>query len=60
MSRVAHRRRERDLARGLPHCADAIVIADAFGKKTQATPTPVIDACKRRLRAYDAAVGGKE
>lgn len=40
--------------------ADAIVIADVFGKKTQATPTSVIDACKRRLRAYDAAVGGKE
>jgi hypothetical protein len=31
-----------------------------FGKKTQATPTSVIDACKRRLRAYDAAVGGRE
>jgi phage-related protein len=40
--------------------SDAVVIADVFGKKTRATPTTVIDACKRRLRAYDAAVGGKE
>jgi phage-related protein len=37
--------------------ADAIVIADVFKKKTQATPKGVIDACKRRLRAYDAIVG---
>lgn len=33
---------------------DAIVIADAFEKKTQKTPKRVIDACKRRLRDYDA------
>ncbi len=40
--------------------ADAIVIADVFKKKTQATPKPAIDACKRRLREYDAIVGEKE
>ena len=39
---------------------DAIVIAEVFSKKTQATPKPVIDACKRRLREYDATGGGKE
>ncbi|MDA3935728.1 MAG: type II toxin-antitoxin system RelE/ParE family toxin [Actinomycetota bacterium] len=39
---------------------DAIVIADVFKKKTQATPKTVIDACKRRLREYDAIVGDKE
>lgn len=39
---------------------DAIIIADVFGKKTQATPPPVIAACKRRLREYDAIAGSKE
>jgi len=33
---------------------DAVVIADVFEKKTQKTPKQVIDACKRRLRDYDA------
>jgi len=37
---------------------DAIVIADVFSKKTSATPKTVIEACKRRLKAYDEAVGG--
>jgi len=32
---------------------DAIVIAEVFHKKTRATPTAVIDVCKRRLRQYD-------
>ncbi|MFA5786132.1 MAG: type II toxin-antitoxin system RelE/ParE family toxin [Actinomycetota bacterium] len=40
--------------------ADAIIIADVFKKKTQATPRSVIDACKRRLREYDAIAGEKE
>jgi len=40
--------------------ADAIVIAEVFAKKTQAAPKSVIDACKRRLREYDAIVGEKE
>ena len=34
--------------------SDAIVIADIFEKKTQKTPKSVIEACKRRLRDYDA------
>ena len=33
---------------------DAIVIAEVFSKKTPATPRFVLDACRRRLRAYDA------
>ena len=40
--------------------ADAIVVAEVFAKKTQATPKSVIEACKRRLRAYDAIAGEKE
>jgi len=32
---------------------DAIIIGDVFAKKTQKTPTAVIDACKRRFRLYD-------
>jgi phage-related protein len=40
--------------------ADAIVVAEVFSKKTQATPKSVVESCKRRLRAYDAAAGEKE
>jgi phage-related protein len=32
---------------------DAIIIGEVFAKKTQKTPTAVIDACKRRFRLYD-------
>lgn len=32
--------------------ADAIVVLDVFKKKSQATPTKVLDVCKRRLRVY--------
>lgn len=39
---------------------DAIVIADVFKKKTRATPKTVIDACKHRIREYDAVVNSKE
>ncbi len=39
---------------------DAIVVAEVFAKKTRATPKSVIDACRRRLRAYDEVVGEKE
>lgn len=35
--------------------SDAVVIAEVFSKKTAATPQPVIEACQRRLRAYDQA-----
>ncbi len=40
--------------------ADAIVVAEVFAKKAQATPKLVIDACRRRLSAYDAIAGEKE
>lgn len=33
--------------------ADAIVIAEVFHKKTQATPHAIMETCKRRLRRYD-------
>jgi phage-related protein len=39
---------------------DAIVIAEVFKKKTQATPKDVIEVCQRRLRRYDDIVGGRE
>jgi len=35
---------------------DAVVIAAVFSKKTAATPKAVLDACRRRLRAYDAVI----
>ncbi|ALO44955.1 type II toxin-antitoxin system RelE/ParE family toxin [Pseudohongiella spirulinae] len=34
---------------------DAIVIADVFVKKTEATPKKAIDVCKSRFRMYDDA-----
>ena len=34
---------------------DAIVIADVFMKKTEATPKKMIDVCKSRFRMYDDA-----
>ena len=34
--------------------SDAIVLLDVFSKKTAQTPRRVIDACRRRLSAYDA------
>lgn len=36
--------------------SDAIVIAEVFQKKTQATPRAVLETCQRRLRRYDEAV----
>jgi len=38
--------------------ADAVVVADVFSKKTQATPKGVIDNCKARLARYDRAAKG--
>jgi phage-related protein len=35
--------------------ADAIVIAEVFGKKTEKTPKQVIQVCKQRLKEYDDA-----
>ena len=40
--------------------ADAIVIVEVFSKKTQTTPKAVVDACRRRLRDYDALATAKE
>jgi phage-related protein len=37
--------------------ADAVVIGEVFAKKTQTTPTAVLDACRRRFREYDDAKG---
>ena len=34
---------------------DAIVIAEVFSKKTRATPKPVVDVCRKRLKEYDNA-----
>jgi phage-related protein len=33
---------------------DAIVILDVFAKKTEATPSRIIEGCRERLRSYDA------
>jgi phage-related protein len=37
---------------------DAIVIVEVFSKKTSKTPRNVVQACKKRLRHYDAVSGG--
>jgi len=34
---------------------DAILVAGVHEKRTEQTPKPTIDACRGRLRAYDAA-----
>ena len=34
--------------------SDAVVILEVFSKKTQATPKPVIETCKKRLRLYES------
>jgi len=31
---------------------DAIVILEVFAKKTEPTPKPVVEACRKRLAAY--------
>ena len=38
--------------------ADAVLIADVFAKKTEATPKAVIAICKQRLRQYDTVTKG--
>lgn len=35
--------------------ADAIVVLDVFQKNTAKTPQRVLEACRQRLRIYDAA-----
>jgi hypothetical protein len=43
----------RRLQRGERTDPDAIVILDIFKKKTRTTPPKVLEACQRRLAAYD-------
>jgi len=38
---------------------DAVVLLDVFSKKTAGTPKAKIDACKQRIKQYDAAKKGK-
>ncbi len=38
--------------------SDAIVIAEVFHKKSQATPHAVVETCQRRLRRYDEVASG--
>jgi phage-related protein len=35
---------------------DAIIIAEVFAKKTQKTPSKIIDVCKSRLKNYDSLI----
>ncbi|HUO05650.1 MAG TPA: type II toxin-antitoxin system RelE/ParE family toxin [Candidatus Binataceae bacterium] len=39
--------------------ADAVVIVDAFSKKSRGTPQQVIERCKARLRRYDELDAGR-
>jgi len=39
---------------------DAVIVAEVFAKKTQATPQHVIEVCQRRLRRYDETVKGHD
>jgi phage-related protein len=39
---------------------DAVIIADVFAKKTQATPPDVIETCQRRLSRYDEVAEKKK
>ncbi len=39
---------------------DAIVVLDVFSKKTQTTPAPAIESCRRRLAAYLRVAGEGE
>jgi phage-related protein len=34
---------------------DGIVIAEVFSKKTRATPKPIVEVCRKRLKEYDNA-----
>jgi phage-related protein len=38
---------------------DAVVLLDVISKKTPKTPKATIDACKQRMKQYDAAKKGK-
>jgi hypothetical protein len=36
---------------------DAIIIVEVFSKKSQKTPSPVIERCQERLKRYDELTG---
>ena len=38
----------------------AVVILEVFSKKSEATPTTVLDNCRTRLAAYLKVAGGKK
>ena len=40
--------------------ADAVIVVEVFSKKTRAMPERVLDACRRRLRAFDELAEGLE
>jgi phage-related protein len=40
--------------------SDAVIIAEVFAKKTQATPKGVIQACRSRLNRYDEIANRRE
>lgn len=40
--------------------ADAVVVLEAFDKKTEATPAAVLDTCRARFAAYLIVVNAKE
>ena len=40
--------------------SDAVVILDVLAKKTEATPTGVLDTCRKRLADYLEVVSAKE
>ena len=37
--------------------SDAVLILDVFSKTTRSTPQRIIDACRRRVKQYDAIAG---
>lgn len=40
--------------------SDAVIIAEVFAKKTSATPSQVVDVCRKRLSAYDKLAKEKD
>ena len=38
---------------------DVVIICEVFAKTTQVTPRSVLQACRRRLVAYDAIMAGR-
>lgn len=53
---------DRDLTWRIMHhvASDAVVILDVFAKKTESTPTGVLETCRKRLAEYLKVVRAKE